>query len=647
MGKIRIQIRMEDFRLVKPNDASGIDEPYLMTLYARIDRWFNDPAIPAKDKHLPIHYPSKMGHGDLGPKSNGMKFAGTTRVSVPAAIGTREMTLDTMHLDGFTPLLQQCAALLGVIFMEEDSSTNGQVKTVFEEAKKQIRARVDWIVAVLLNTVEIPSFMTGALRTAFEERIAAMRADLLENGFDPDGIINTRLQDRIIAAALPHVIGPAVGKQFIPGFDLWSTFLSLGQGIDRDAYIGASGQVFPFFDLVGRVHAPTRFKFDTFREIHFRDFITGEPVIDPETGEPLVLGDNSGDGRYLVDGTVQRIDVDEVPTLALLRGPNDRVALIARRLDTNAFEMQSAEEFGKQFQVDLGKMGGRAFRSGPGAGSSNDGNVQCIAGRINTDRFMFRFSRDAGVKFTAWRNVGGTRTFRGAPAVVVSPDGKKLYIVGRGEDGRYWFTRSENDGGSWSTWQVCGSATFSTSPAAVCVRELRLGKPPRYTLVVAGLRDDNRIWTTRFLDSGPASNQGWKSVGAGPNDSPTVGFNSAPSLFANLDGQIMLVCRAANLRYWYANSFDRGRTFLVGTTWARIGTPGAGRVRYPNGKRTGDLQHMFSAPAVIAREDMRSILIVGMSPTLGLWRNRFNREKPQAWVPTLIEPEPQARNHYY
>jgi hypothetical protein len=638
MGKIRVRIKMEDFRLIKPNDASGVDEPYLMALYARIDRWLNDPAIPAKDKRLPIHYPSKMGHGDLGPESNGMKFAGITKVSVPAAIGMREMTLDTAHLDGFTPLLQQCAAVLGVIFMEEDASTSGQVKTVFEEAKKTIRSRVDFILAVLLGTVQIPAFITGAMRTSLEEQIAAMRADLLENGFDPNGIINTELQDRIIAAALPQVIGPAVGKQFIPGFELWNAFLSLVQGIDRDAYIGASGQVFPFFDLVGRVHAPSRFTFDTLQEFHFRDFITGEQI---------PIGDNSDDGRYTIDGTVQRIDVDEVPTLALLRGPNDRVSLVARRLDTNAFEMQSAEEFGKRFSINLGKMGGRAFRSGPGAGSSNDGKVQCIAGRINTDRFMFRFSRDAGVKFTPWRNVGGTRTFRGAPAVVVSPDGKKLYIVGRGEDDRYWFTRSEDGGGNWSAWQACGSATFKTSPAAVCVRELRLGEPPKYTIVVAGLRNDNRIWTTRFLDSGPASDEGWKFVGTGPNDSPTAGFNSAPSLFANLDGQILLVCRAANLRYWYANSFDRGRTFLVGTTWARIGIPGAGRVEYTDGERSGDLQRMFSAPAVVAREDMRSILIVGMSPTLGLWRNRFNRENPQTWVPTLIEPEPQARNHYY
>lgn len=647
MGKIRVRLKLEDFRLIKPNDASGVDEPYLMTLYARIDRWLNDPEIPAQNKQLPIHYPSKMGHGDLGPKSDGMKFSGTTKVSVPAAIGTREMTLDTRHLDGFTPLLQQCAAVLGVIFMEEDSSTNAQVKTALEAAKKVIRARVDFIVDVLLNTVQTPPGITGSVKVLWDQQIAIMRDRLINEGFDPNGLINSQLQSRIVNAALPHVVLPAVAKQFIPGFDLWNPFLSLVQGLDHDAYLGADGAAFPFFDLVGRVHAPTTFKFDTLREFLFTNLLTGEPIVDPATGQPLVIGDNSSNGRYIVEGTAQRIDVDEVPTLALLRGPNDQTTLVARRLFDNAFEVQTAEEFGKQFKLQVGKMGGRAFRSGPGAASSNDGTVQCIAGRINTDRFMFRLSRDAGNTFTPWTRVGGARTFRGAPAVALSPDGKMIYLVGRGADDRYWFTRSANHGVRWSAWRPCGSATFRTSPAAVCLRELQLGKPPKYTLVVAGLRNDNRIYTTRFLDSGPAANQAWKAVSTGPNNDPTAGFTSAPALTANLAGQILLVCRASDLRYWRADSFDRGRNFLVGTTWARIGKPSAGRVRYAaDGTRSGDLQRMFSAPAATTREDMQSILIVGMSPTLGLWRNRSNRDR-RTWKPTLVEPEPPAREHYY
>ena len=633
--------------MVKPNDASGVDEPYLMALYARIDRWLNDPEIPVLNRKLPIHYPSKMGHGDLGPKSDGMKFSGTTKVAVPAAIGTREMTLDTSSLDGITSLLGQCAAVLGVIFMEEDSSTNAQVKTTFEQARKVIRERVDFIVAVLFDIVETPSSITGPARALWEQQIDIMRAHLMSVGVDVDGIIRSNLQDRIVSAALPHVLGPAVGKQFIPGFDLWSTFFSLVQGLDRDQYLGAAGESFSFFNLVGRVHAPTKFKFDTLKEFHFRDLITGEFIIDPDTGKPKVFGDNSKDGRYIVEGTAQRIDVDEVPTLALLRGPDDRVTLIARRLDGNAFEVQTAEEFGKQFKVRVGKMGGRAFRSGPGAASSNDGTVQCVAGRINTDRFMFRLSRDAGSKFSPWTNVSGSRTFRGAPAVAISPDGKKIYIVGRGEDDRYWFTRSANDGGNWSAWKACGNATFRTSPAAVCLRELQLGKPPKYTLVAAGLRNDNRIYTTRFLDSGPATNQAWKAVRTGTDSEPTAAFTSAPALTANLDGRVLLVCRATDLRYWHADSFDRGRNFLVGTIWHRVGIPSAGKVEFTAaGKRSGDLQRMFSAPAVVTREDMQSVLIVGMSPTLGLWRNRSNRDA-QTWKSTLSEPEPDLRVHFY
>lgn len=649
MGKIRVELKMEDFRLVKPNDSSGVDEPYLMTLYSRIDGWLNDPKVPAQDREIPIHFPSKMGQGDLGPKSDGMKFSGTTKVSVPAAIGTREMTLDTSNLDMLTSALQQCSAVLGVVFMEEDSSTNAQVKTVIEQAKKEVRRHSNFLVKVLLNTLPpIPAFVDPLTRQLIETAIATLRAKLLNSGFDPNGLISTELLDRIVSAAIPRIAGPLAAKLFIPGGEPWNWVLLGIQAGDRDEYIGADGVALPFFDFVGRAHAPTKFKFDTLRTHTFVDPITGEPWINPKTGKPFT-SDNSDDGRYIIEGVAQRIDVDEVPTLALLRGPNDRVALLARRLDGNFFEMQTAEEFGKAFDVAVGKMGSRAFRSGPAAASAVDGSVQCVAGRINTDRFMFRLSRDAGSHFTAWKNVGGTKKFRGAPAVVLSTDGEKIYIVGRGEDDRYWYTSSANDGRRWSTWEACGTATFRTSPAAVCVRELVLGKPVKHILVVAGLRGDNRIWTTRFTDAGPAKNQSWKFIGTGPNNHPTAGFNSAPSMTANLKGQILLVCRASDMRYWRADSFDRGRHFLVGTTWARIGIPSDGPVAYTgtSKKRKGDLQAMFSAPAVVAREDMESMLMVGLSPTLGLWRNRSLRTNHQTWKPTLTEPESDARVHFY
>ncbi len=115
------------------------------------------------------------------------------------------------------------------------------------------------------------------------------------------------------------------------------------------------------------------------------------------------------------------------------------------------------------------------------------------------------------------------------------------------------------------------------------------------------------------------------------------------------DGQqkVLLVCRAKDLLYWRCESFDGGSEFKAGTSWMPIGRAGDGRVKYPDGERQGDLQDLYSAPAIVATGDMETWLLAGLSPTLSLWRNRCTRHERARWRPMGDEPEKDLRPHFY
>lgn len=173
-------------------------------------------------------------------------------------------------------------------------------------------------------------------------------------------------------------------------------------------------------------------------------------------------------------------------------------------------------------------------------------------------------------------------------------------------------------------------------------------RPVPDTLVVAGLGADKRVWFTRFSTNANLANEGWQPIGAGSEDHATARFTSAPAMASDGKDHILLVCRANDLRYWRVDSFDGGSQFKVGTSWLPTGRPDRGRVRYnDDGERSGDLQRMFSAPAVVASDDMETRVMFGLTPTLSLWRNRHTRHKNASWHGTKAEPEKVMRPFYY
>lgn len=135
MAKIMMRVRLGDFALHKPNDNAGKDEPYLLTLFARLDSALGDFTVPIEQKTVPIHFPEGLGHGDLGPNSKGMSLSGRNRVPVPTKIGEWETTLDTKNLDFTLSVMRSCSVGVAVVFLEEDSTLDSSVQAMLPALK--------------------------------------------------------------------------------------------------------------------------------------------------------------------------------------------------------------------------------------------------------------------------------------------------------------------------------------------------------------------------------------------------------------------------------------------------------------------------------------------------------------------------------
>jgi hypothetical protein len=570
-----------------------------------------------------------------------MSPSGRNRVEIPSGIGSWETTLSSKNLDASPGVMRNCAAAFGVVFMEEDSTHDSTILEALPIAKKEIRRLANTMLRLFLGVPpDVPAGVPG--RAAIIQALQTLTAQLANQGLNVNGnnLVNANgLIDYIMAAVLPNQVGIALGTILAPGGEAVGWISAAVQAADRDEYIGSNGRTFSFFDLVGRAHAPTTFDLDT---------ITTTSIPLPGIPDPVQLT-NTANGIYAVTGSARRSDSDEPPTLAAIRGPGDKVTVFARRLDGDFFQRKQSNDFGLTYKaVPGGDFGKGVFRSGPAAASAVGGTIQCAAGLGTDDEIWCSVSGNAGATWGAWTRIAQRKKFASAPAVALSTNGSSLYVVGRDDNDFYWFNSSEDRGRSWSEWRPIGRGVFHSSPAIVRLSDPRLPLQPFDVLVAAGLGTDKRVYTTRFSATERLDDQVWSPISGNPESTPASEFTSAPAMATDGREQILIVCRARNLLYWRAMSFDAGRNFHTGTSWLNVGEPGRGPVRYDrNGSRRGDLQDMYSAPAVVASDDMERWLLFGLSPTLGLWRNQCTRSDPDIWRPTTAEPEPAARVQYY
>ena len=641
MAKISMRIRLGDFALHKANDNSGTDEPYLLTLFAKLDAPLGDFSIAFDKKTVPIHFPDGLGHGDLGPNSKGMSLIGRNRVPVPTKIGEWETTLDTTNLQFALSVMRNCSAAVAVVFLEEDSTLDSSVQAMLPALKAEVRKRANKFLRFVVGVDPvIPANFPG--RAQILAALAAYRQQLRSGGLDVNGAINGgALIDHVLAAVLPGEIGKAIGKVLVLGGELGNIIAGLFQLADADEFIGTGARQIPFFDLVGLAHAPIEFKMDTATTVTLN-------LPFPPGFQPPSFTDTSN-GLYSVDGEARRTDTDEPPVLAAVRGPGNAATVFARRVDGDFFEPMRTNDFGKTFKsVSNSSFAAGVFKAGPAAANSSDAKTWCVAGLGLDDEVWFNVSANAGGAWGGWRRIGQRKKFRGAPAVAVDATGGSIYVVARAATKHYWFSRSADQGTTWAAWQRIGGGVFHSSPAIVRLSPAVTRPPLPDVLVVAGLGTDKRVWVSRLTASESLADQSWAPIAAGPENHATGRFTSAPAMCCDGKEEIVLACRAGDLRYWRVNSFDGGRTFMVGTSWQPHGKPSNGKVRYnAAGKRSGDLQRLYSAPALVASNDMETRVLFGLTPTLALWRNRHTRQAVASWVPTTGEPETDLRVFYY
>jgi len=613
LGKIHAKIKLETFRIRRQNDAGGKDEPYLFTAFIRLDSYLLDSAVPVTSRVVALDFPKNMGHGDLGPASKGMKVGVNPSVNIPAALGERDFTLDSTNLDLSPAAMAACSAGVGAFFLEEDSTLDSTIREALPDLISQAHKTADVLLRIFLGWT--PPIPPGPAGVALTTQIANIRAQL-SSGFNLNGVVDGEgLLDQILASVIPREAGKALFKGGVPFGDIVNVVAAIVQGADHDEFLGSGFRSFTFFDLVGRANAPFQFTLDT--------------------------GPDTSKGHYEITATAHRTDADEPPILAAMHGPGGKTILVARRLDGagTLHRLRSANP-GEPWEPLFGnkEFDGGVFTSGPAAASSSDGKLQCVAGRGTDARIWVSLSQDSGAKWPGWNPILAKTFHASAPAVAISENGQHIYAVARDTANAYWFSHSGDRGGTWAAWQMMGTGVFHSSPAMVRITDLDSRGVPHDFLVVAGLGTDNRVWTTRFAAGSALDKLGWQAVPAGLVVSTNKSFTSAPALAVNGAGKIVLFCRGRNNLFWFVESATKGRDFLA-TEWRHIGRPDTGSIRYPKGKRVGDLQANYSAPAVVASASPAGWLVAGLSATLGLWYTHETGPSQELWRPVTSEPE--------
>ena len=223
--------------------------------------------------------------------------------------------------------------------------------------------------------------------------------------------------------------------------------------------------------------------------------------------------------------------------------------------------------------------------------------------------------------------------------------------MARDEQDRLLYSFSGDFGSTFSPWRAIGDMTFASSPAIVVINAdwpAATVKLPQ--VVVAVLGKDRKIWRTRFPISSDPREIKWKPLQVGIETGPVFAFTSAPALALSEDGtRVVCTARGANYRYHTSWIFDAGVEISQGTLWQPMGDPDTGRVRYrgSDNERRGDLQRMYSSPALVLSGPTRSTRVFGLSTNLSLWRIRYDGIDKRLWRPFTAEPEPGFRAHFF
>jgi hypothetical protein len=527
--EISARIHLDKLRVVRTDDgwvAGSADEPYLWFVI-KVDGSTIELGVPPT-AHVDIDATS-AAPGNLGPASQGVP-AGTT-IAIPTAVGTLETTLRG-GAGAAVSLTRFATFVVAVAAMEHDET----------------RAQ---------DVIALRSRIIADSRDKLNDELRQIVQEFIDGEIPSAADVEKRLRHQISEDEIEKIVKDFFGELFGQPVNL----------INHDVFVGYNTDTVVNFPKL------------------LASSLTGIPI-----DVRLERGNDPDRPRYHLWGAVERTDIQEPPTIGLVRLDDKRLRLCGRSESKRAWvhERSAAGTWG-----DRRAIGPTALSSGTAIASSADGSRMYVVGRgLDRRMRMTLAGSDDG-----WGHLFNRKFATGA-GVACSSDGRRVYVMATDDDGNVLVTLDLNGGhGGWEVdWFPTGVKSIA-SPALACSADGR-------KLFLITLGEDRKLYQSIF-DVGLAKLAPKITL---PLDSQR--FKSAPACACSDDGR----------RVWFAAlgeddklrinkpKLEAGETSI----WTEFGG------------------EFVSAPALACSPDGETIHITAIDEQLRM-RHRYTTDAGKTW----------------
>lgn len=528
-----VRVQLDRLKVERTDDgpvAGSADEPYLWLIVAKLDGTTVFENSP-QTSTVSIHS-SPPAPENLGPAAEGVK-AGKT-IAIPASVGRHETIL--RGATGSALVLTRFATLVVVIAALEH-----------DDSRKQ-------------DIVELHSRLIKRAKTGLQSELREIVQEVAAGDVPSAGDVRKRLEAQLSEETIRQVIDDFKDGLIGAPINVFNQDVFVGHNIDT---------VLSFPDVLARS-------------------VNGTPI------DVRLHRGSADNATYRVWGSVTRTDIQEPPTIGLVRLDDKRLQLGGRSVGARAFihERSSAGDWGVNKPLGVGVLS-----SGVALAASADGKRRYGVGR-GVDKRLHIHQSDTG---DVWATIAN-RTFSTGAGVACSSDGRLVYVMGTGDDGKVYATSSVNGAGTWEAdWKALGVRSVA-SPALACTANGR-------KLFLVTLGEDRKLYLTVIEVEFPLA-------------APRVRLNAALTLA--LDSRRFIsapacACSDDGKRQWIAAAAEDGQMCILkpevqpGATdfWIELG-------------------ELVSAPALACSPDGQTVHIAAIDKALRL-RHRFSSDAGVSW----------------
>jgi hypothetical protein len=491
--EIDVRIALRRLTIVKHNDADiagAADEPFLWFAGIKVDASSVNPMRP-NEASVTIHAASGKHH-NLGGAAEGVTDG--DRVPIPESIGTWETTLR-----GFdSPLgLTQFATLgFAVAALEHDESSDVDAIEVWRRVVADAQTRLD-----------------TALRGVIRDGLDAIAAGTdLPSESDVQAQLEAAVSYERIDEVVDDFSNGRIGAQVLSSvFNPISLVQSGLEGGNPDDFIGHTVQTATFAMILATSMTGIRYDLELTRKKDAEVTLQGG-------GADLTT---HGRATYRVAGSLKRLDIQEPPTIGLVRFHDGRLRIYGRSVNKNIYyhERTASGQWRPNTRVGSGE-----FSSGPAVAASADGASIYTFARGMSHRIWL----DVAGGTDAWRKLGDRKFATGAGAAC-SNDGRIVWVAATGDDHRIYLQVSTTGKfGLDDDWRALDIGESATSPALACTGDGTV-------LHLAYVGADRNLRRARFeLDRGSGHEPVYVKTHGG-------GFRSAPALAVSDGGSVLWI----------------------------------------------------------------------------------------------------------